>query len=67
MQSDWVKIYSVDTPYKAELAIGLLAEHGIEAVTFNKKDSVYLFGDVEVYVHRDSVAIAKHILETTPN
>jgi hypothetical protein len=67
LNTEWVKIYTADTPFKADLAIGLLAEHGIEAVTFNKKDSVYLFGDIEVYVHRDLVALAKHILETTPN
>ncbi|UPT69156.1 MAG: DUF2007 domain-containing protein [Sphingobacteriales bacterium JAD_PAG50586_3] len=67
MNTDWVKIYSADSPYKAEIAMGLLAEHGIEAITFNKIDSVYLLGDVEVYVHRDLVALAKHILETTLN
>lgn len=65
MYPDWVKIYSADTPFKAELIIGVLQENGIEAVMFNKQDSAYLFGEIEVYVHRNSVVLAKRIIENT--
>lgn len=63
MYPDWVIIYTADTVFKAELVIGVLNENGIEAVIFNKQDSAYLFGDVQVYVHRNSVVLAKRIIE----
>ncbi len=65
MYPDWVNIYTADTVFKAELVIGILNENGIEAVIFNKQDSAYLFGDIQVYVHRNSVVLAKRIIENT--
>lgn len=63
MDADWIKIYAADTQYKADLIVGLLKENGIEAVTLSKQDSVYLIGEIDIYVHRDAVVTAKHILE----
>ncbi len=51
--------------YKAELLKGLLNENEIEAVIINKKDSAYLFGELELYVHVDQVIKARHIIATT--
>ena len=65
MDQNWVKIYSTGVSYKAELLKGLLKDNGIEAVIINKKDSAYLFGELELYVHIDQVVKAKHILTTT--
>lgn len=45
----------------------LLSEHGIEAVNLSKKDSTYLVGELEIYVHRNQVVLAKHILEENKN
>jgi hypothetical protein len=64
MNKDWVKIFSTDVNYKAELIKGLLVENGIEAVVINKKDSSYHFGELEIYVNADDVLKAKHILTT---
>jgi hypothetical protein len=64
MDKDWVKIYSTDVNYKAELLRGLLFENNIEAVIINKKDSSYLFGELELYVSTDDVIKAKHIITT---
>lgn len=64
MDKDWVKIYSTDVNYKAELLRGLLFENNIEAVIINKKDSSYLFGELELYVNTDDVIKAKHIITT---
>jgi hypothetical protein len=64
MDKDWVKIYSTDVNYKAELLRGLLFENNIEAVIINKKDSSYLFGELELYVSTDNVIKAKHIITT---
>ena len=64
MDKNWVKIYSTDVNYKAELLRGLLFENNIEAVIINKKDSSYLFGELELYVSTDDVIKAKHIITT---
>jgi len=64
MDKEWVKIYSTDVNYKAELLKGLLFENGIEAVIINKKDSSYLFGELELYVSSDDVIKAKHVITT---
>ena len=64
MDTDWVKIYSTDVHYKAELLKGLLFENDIDAVIVNKKDSSYLFGEIELYVSADNVIKAKHIITT---
>lgn len=42
--------------YLAELAKQMLADHDIEAVVINKRDSSYnAFGDIEVCVNRDNM------------
>jgi hypothetical protein len=65
LQDGWVDIYTADSQYKAELIVGLLSENGIEAIMLNQQDSVYLIGEIKIYVHRDNVVLAKHILENT--
>jgi len=59
-----VKIYSTSAIYKAELIKGLLLENDIQAVIVNKKDSSYLFGELEVYVLNDDALQAQHIITT---
>lgn len=48
---DWVKIYSFETQYKAELTRGLLEQNDIKAVVVNAKDSLFLIGAYELYVN----------------
>lgn len=64
LEKNWIKIYSTSANYKAELIKGLLFENGIQAVVINKKDSSYLFGELEIYVMPDDVLQAKHIIST---
>ena len=64
VDKNWVKIYSTAAHYKAELIRGLLMENDINCVVINKKDSSYLFGEIELYVMPDDVIQAKHILST---
>ena len=65
MEKDWVKLFSTDRPYQAELARQILEENGIQAVVVNKKDSSYLmFGETEVYVNQDEVIKAKQLIKT---
>ena len=62
MDKDWVNIYTTTVIYKAELLKGLLEENEINAVIINKKDSAYLFGDVELYVASNDAVKAKHLI-----
>jgi len=65
MEKDWVKIFSTDKTYQAELARQILLENDIQSVVINKKDSSYLiFGETEVYVNRDDVLRAKQLIKT---
>jgi hypothetical protein len=62
MDKNWVKIYTTSDVYKAELLKGLLIDNEIKAVVINKKDSVYLIGEAELYVLADNVIIAKRLI-----
>lgn len=62
MESDQVLIYSTGTLYLAELIRQMLTEHNIQAFIVNKQDSVYKFGDIELYTHRDNVIRAKKLI-----
>ncbi|GAB4326359.1 MAG: hypothetical protein Kow00127_19150 [Bacteroidales bacterium] len=62
MERGWVKIFSVSERYKAELLVGLLEQNNIPAVAVDKKDSAYLFGEVEIWVPPEKVIAAKAIL-----
>lgn len=60
--SNWTIIYSSNQLYKAELMKQLLAENDIQAFLVNKKDSAYLFGEVEVYVSVEDAFRARQII-----
>ncbi|MCD4663650.1 MAG: DUF2007 domain-containing protein [Bacteroidales bacterium] len=62
MDKNWAKIQSTGYSYEAEIIKGLLLENDIEAVIINKKDSVYGFGELELYVQKNQVLKAKRIL-----
>ena len=51
MEAGWIKIYSTTQSFEAELIKQNLANHSIDAVILNKRDSTYTtFGELEVYV-----------------
>ena len=62
MEEQWVVIFRCTAPYKAELLKAVLEENEIPTVVINKKDSSYLFGEIEVYVTQDDVMKAKQIV-----
>lgn len=62
--NDWKKIYESTNPFKLELAKAyLLDEHQIQAVVLNKRDSSYLIGKSELYVHLQEATLAQFMLE----
>lgn len=63
METDLVNIYSAGNLYVAELIRQMLADHSIESFIVNKQDSVYKFGDIELFVDRDKVIRAKMLIQ----
>ena len=63
MESEWVVIGRFSDEMKSQLAVGQLMANGIEAVALDKRDRVYKFGEIEIYVHRNNVLIAKQIIK----
>jgi hypothetical protein len=64
MDSGWAPIFSTGKYYSALMARDCLDEEEIESVIINKQDSTYLFGDVELFVRKENVIKAKHILKS---
>ena len=64
MAASWVKVYTSDQLFSAEMIRGMLHEEDIKSIIMNKQDSAYgLFGEIEVYVDRDDVIQALHIIQ----
>ncbi len=63
MQSNWQKVYTTDLQYRANIVKSVLAEHNIQAVIIDKKDSAYHFGHFEVYIAPEQVLTAIKIIE----
>lgn len=62
MNMDWQCIYSTQYDYIAEIVKAVLGDNGIKCFSLSKKDSAYLFGDIELYVAPDDVLKAKQII-----
>lgn len=60
---DWVKIYSFDTQYQAELTKGLLEQNEVKSVVINAKDSLFLIGEYELYVQQNDEKKAVAIVD----
>ena len=59
---DFMLIYTSTKPLEIAAAISLLEEQDIPSYKINKKDSSYIFGEIELYVSSDLVNRAKLIL-----
>ena len=62
MEKDWVNIYSSTQANDIEIMKAVLADNDILTIDINKKDSSYLFGEIEVYVNRNDALKAKQII-----
>lgn len=67
MKDNWTVVYTTGVRHLAELAKQVLVDNNIPAVVFSKKDSSYLFGDIEVYVEKENLDEAKKIIEQFEN
>ena len=62
MEKDWQAVYSSDKPHIIELIKALLSDNRIKSVEINKKDSSYLFGEIDLYVKSEHVIKAKQLI-----
>lgn len=62
MEGKWTMIFSSADAFQVEMLKGLLADNNIESVIVNKKDSAYLFGEVELHVQVADAFIANQII-----
>jgi Putative prokaryotic signal transducing protein len=62
---NWQKIYSTRNPAEASIIQGMLEENQIPVQLLNKQDSIYLFGDLQIYVPIQYLETAKQLLNNT--
>lgn len=63
MEQEWVIIALFTDDVRSQIAVDRLLGNGIEAVAVDKRDSSYKWGEIQLYVHRDNVIIAKEIIK----
>lgn len=63
MTDNWVSVYTTGVKYLAEFAKQMLEDNNIPAVIMNRKDSMYLFGEIEVFVNPKDKEKAKELIE----
>lgn len=63
MDSNWAVVFVAHQQYQIEIIKGMLEEQGIDSVVFNKQDSAYQMGEIELYVHVENAFRAKQIIE----
>lgn len=62
MDKDWVQIYSDTFAPKAEIIRLYLENNGIPAMILNQQDTAHMHGEIEIFVKRDTVIRAKHLI-----
>ena len=67
MPDDWIRVYSSNKVHIIEILKQVLSDGGIKAMTIDKRDSAYLFGDIELYVKNDDVMKAKVLIDKFEN
>lgn len=60
---DWVRVYFTDQIHRAEIVKAVLEENEIQSVLIDKRDSNYLFGDIELFVSEKDAALAGVIIQ----
>ena len=61
---NWICVYTTNQVHNADAMKELLAEENIEAVVMNKKDSMYLFGEVELFVQPEDENLAVELIKS---
>jgi len=62
LEDNWVKVYSSVDLYKVEITQAVLKDQEIASIILNKRDSTYLFGEIDLYVAVENVLKSKQII-----
>jgi len=60
---NWVKLESYGRLHQAELRKDILEDNGIPSVIINEKDSLFLLGEIELYVKKFDEAKARELID----
>jgi len=60
---NWVKLESYNRLHQAELRKDILDDNGIPSVIINEKDSLFLLGEIELYVKKFDEAKAREFID----
>lgn len=60
---DWTKINSFNRIEQAELRKQILKDNGINSIILKKKDSAFLWGEIELYVENDKLELARELID----
>jgi len=63
MEKDWVLVFETNKEIDAEMVRGMLEENDISVFVIKKKDSAYLFGNIELYVLPENLLEAKTFIK----
>ncbi len=63
MNSDWQCIYTTQFDHTAGIIKAVLEDNEVKCFIMSKKDSAYLFGEIELYVASGDVLKAKQIIK----
>lgn len=63
MEAGWVKVFTADEEYQAEVIKKLLENNGFLPVLLDKKDDEFRIGVAEVYVSPEEAEKAKSVIE----
>lgn len=63
MSDDWVPVFSATKMSEIVFLQEILTEENIESVVMSKQDSIYLFGEIELYTRNTDAMAARFIIE----
>jgi hypothetical protein len=63
MGDDWVSVFSTTEMSEIVYLQEILSEENIESVVMSKQDSIYLFGEIELYTRNADAMAARFIIE----
>jgi len=63
MNKNWKKIYSTTYLHKAEITKAVLYDNDIKTMILNKRDSMYLIGEIELYALQEDFLKAINLIK----
>ena len=63
MYGNWQCVFFSNQQHKIEIVRSILNDHEIKSVVIDKRDSIIMVGDIEVFVQNEDAILAKIIIE----